>query len=218
MSNLVKVVKNFITDTEINELNQWTLNNYKQPYFMCPGMNKDRKKTRLTTRHSHGRIKEYRDYKIQYPKEVYAIQQRLLHYLKLPEYTIAPWPAFTDGVITEIAFFPGSCKSHIDPRYSADTYTLHCNFVTQNSDSGGITSIVNTPYSTGKNDMLMYITSHLAHEVTEVSGDDPRILWSYGFVLTIADLRRIFEVDISERELHIMRTHRGNPRDKVKEA
>ena len=31
---LVKVVKNFITDNEIDELNQWTLSHYNEPYFM----------------------------------------------------------------------------------------------------------------------------------------------------------------------------------------
>ena len=72
---LVKVVKNFITDNEIGELNQWTLSNYKQPYFMNPRMNNDESQTRFTTRHSYGRSKEYQDYKVQYPKEVYDIQK-----------------------------------------------------------------------------------------------------------------------------------------------
>lgn len=74
---LVKIVKNFITYEEIEVLNQWTLDNYHQPYFMDPKMNKDTKQTRFTTRHAYGRIEKYRDYKVEYPKEVYDIQKRM---------------------------------------------------------------------------------------------------------------------------------------------
>ena len=191
---LVKVVKNFITDNEIDELNQWTLSHYNEPYFMNPGMNNDESQTRFTTRHSYGRCKEYQDYKVQYPKEVYDIQKRLLEYLKIKENTIAPWPSFTDGICTTIAFPPGSCCKHTDPIYFENTYTLHCNFVTQNPESGGITYVENTPYQFEKNDMIMYITSHLEHEVTEISGDIPRILWVYGFGITLPEMNHIFNI------------------------
>ncbi len=82
---LVKVVKNFITDNEIDELNQWTLSKYNEPYFVNPRMNNDESQTRFTTRHSYGRCKEYQDYKVQYPKEVYDIQKKLLNYLKIKD-------------------------------------------------------------------------------------------------------------------------------------
>ena len=192
---LVKVVKNFITDNEIDELNQWTLSNYEQPYFAYPpGINDDEFQTRFTTRHSYYRNKEYQDYKVQYPKEVYDIQKRLLNYLKIKDDTIVPWPSFTDGICTTIAFHPGSCGKHTDPIYFENTYTLHCNFVTQNPKSGGTTYVEDTPYQFDKNDMIMYIASHLKHEVTKISGDTPRILWVYGFGITLLEMNRIFNI------------------------
>lgn len=189
---LIKIVKNFITENEINVLNQWTLNHYNKPYFMNPKMNFDNEQTRFTTRHAYDRCKEYQNYKVKYPKEVYNIQNRLIDYLKVRQDSIAPWPSFTDGIVTTIAFPPGSCCKHIDPVYYENTYTLHCNFVTQNPKDGGITYIDNTPYRFEEKDMIMYITSHLEHEVTEISGDIPRILWVYGFCINLLEVNSIF--------------------------
>jgi hypothetical protein len=215
---LVKVVKNFITNNEIDELNQWTLSNYKQPYFANPEMNNDKSQTRFTTRHSYCRSKEYQNYKVQYPKEVYDIQKRLLNYLKIKDISIAPFPSFTDGICTTIAFPPGSCCKHTDPIYFENTYTLHCNFVTQNPESGGITYVeeiphtcvveetsttngklyeidgTEVPYQFEKNDMIMYVASHVKHRVTEISGDIPRVLWVYGFGISLLEMNLIFNI------------------------
>jgi len=191
---LIKVVKNFITDDEIEVLNKWTSDNYTQPYFMDPKMNKDSIQTRFTTRHAYGREEKYKNFRVTYPKEVYNIQKRLLKYLNLNQTTIAPWPSFTDGVVTTITFPPGSCCKHIDPIYFPNTYTLHCNFVTQNPEFGGITYIEDTPFNFNKNDMLMYVTSHLQHEVTEISGKIPRILWVYGFCVDFIQMNQIFNL------------------------
>lgn len=191
---LVKIVKNFITDDEVKVLNQWTLNHYKKPYFMDPKMNHDDEQTRFTTRHAYGRIEEYQDYKVEYPKEVYDIQKRLISYLKVKKNIITPWPFFTDGVATEIAFPPGSCGKHTDQVYGPYTYTLHCNFVTQKPENGGITYIEDIPYQFDEKDMIMYITSHLDHEVTEISGDTPRILWVYGFCVNLLEMNNIFNI------------------------
>ena len=191
---LVKIVKNFLTDDEVEVLKQWTLDHYKKPYFMDPRMNEDNEQTRFTTRHAYGRIEKYRDYKVEYPREVYDIQKRLITYLKVKEKTIAPWPSFTDGVVTTIAFPPGGCCKHTDPVYYKNTHTLHCNFVTQNPENGGITYVEDIPYRFNKNDMIMYITSHLEHKVTEISGNIPRILWVYGFCLNLIEMNNIFGI------------------------
>lgn len=192
---LVKVVKNFITDNEIDELNQWTLSHYNEPYFMDPGMNNDESQTRFTTRHSNFRCKEYQDYMVQYPKEVFHIQNRLFKYLNLFKDNIIPFPSFTNGVVTTIAFPPGSCCKHTDPIYFENTYTLHCNFVTQNPESGGITILEGKKYSFEYKDMIMYVSSHVEHEVTECIGDIPRILWVYGFFASLNEINTIFNVN-----------------------
>ena len=67
----VIIYKNFITEDEVKILNKWTLDHYKEPFFMKPTMNFGDHQTRFTTRHAPLRSNEdYWDYKIKYPKEV----------------------------------------------------------------------------------------------------------------------------------------------------
>jgi hypothetical protein len=40
----------------------------------------------------------------------------------------------------------------------------------------------------------MCITSHLEHEVTEISCDIPRILWVYGFGISTLEMNHIFNI------------------------
>lgn len=190
-----KIIKNFITDEEKNILNNWTLQNYTKPYFSDPRMNNDSKQTRFTTRHPYNRINSYRDYKVNYPDVAYKIQQRLFSYLNVDYRSIIPWPSFTDGIVNTIAFSPGGCIEHIDPVYYTGTYTLHCNFITNKAISGGITQIQRKCYDLDENDMLMYITSHIKHGATDIIGDDPRILWVYGFCIHENEVKTIFNLD-----------------------
>jgi len=190
----IKIVKNFITEKEKDILNSWSLENYKELYFSDPKMNRDENQTRFTTRHSYGRIDRYKNYKVKYPDEVYDIQERLFSYLNVDFRSIIPWPSFTDGIVTTVAFPPGSCDKHIDPVYYSDTYTVHCNFITQKPKSGGITFIENEYYDASETDMIMYVTSHLQHGATEIEDDTPRILWVYGFCLNEDEIKSVFNL------------------------
>lgn len=192
---LVKVVKNFISNEEAKILSEWTLNHYKESYFMNPKMNNDNIQTRFTTRHAYGRIEEYKNFKVDYPKEVFNIQNRLFEYLNLSKDNIIPFPSFTNGVVTTIAFSPGGCVRHKDPIYYPNAYTLHCNFCTQNPESGGITILEGKKYSFEYKDMIMYVSSHVEHEVTDCIGDIPRILWVYGFCASLNEINTIFNVN-----------------------
>ena len=47
----VKAYKDFITESERDELNEWTLSNYERDIFMDPKMDTNKKeRTKLTTR------------------------------------------------------------------------------------------------------------------------------------------------------------------------
>ena len=191
----IKIVKNFITEDELKILNKWTSDHYKEPYFADPKMNSDDHQTRFTTRHAHNRSKDYWDYKIKYPKEVYNIQKKLFEFLKIDKEQIIPSPSFNDGIVTTVAFSPGSCSEHVDPIYYNNTCTLHCNFITQNSENGGITYIEGVPYETDERDLIMYVASDLKHRVTAIEGKTPRILWVFGFSIFEHQLNRIFKPD-----------------------
>jgi hypothetical protein len=95
-------------------------------------------------------VKNIKIIKFSIQKKFMIYKKDYWNYLKIKENTIAPWPSFTDGICTTIAFPPGSCCKHTDPIYFENTYTLHCNFVTQNPESGGITYIEDIPYQFGE--------------------------------------------------------------------
>lgn len=193
-SKLIKIVNNFITEDEIKILNDWTLFNYKEPYFIDPQMNDDETQTRYTTRHAYFRSKEYVNYKIKYPKECFDIQKRIFEYLELKKEDTIPFPMFTDGIVTTLGFPPGGCRKHKDPIYRENTYTLHCNFCTQNPESGGITILEGKKYPFNQKDMIMYVPSHLEHEVEDCFGNIPRILWVFGFSINFHQLNKIFRI------------------------
>ena len=192
----VIIYKNFITEDEVKILNKWTLDHYKEPFFMKPTMNFGDHQTRFTTRHAPLRSNEdYWDYKIKYPKEVYDIQKKLFEFLKIDKEQIVPFPSFNDGIITTIAFPPGGCIEHTDPTYRNLTYTLHCNFITQKPENGGITYVEGVPYETEEKDLIMYVASDSLHKATDIDGKIPRILWVFGFCIYEHQLNRIFKPD-----------------------
>lgn len=190
--NYVKVVKNFLSNDELIGLNDWTLNNFKSEIFIDPKMNHDNEQTRYTTRHAYLRKNKNLSVQVNYPKESYIVQDKILKYLNLSSKNIAPSPYFVDGISTTISFSPGGCVEHIDPIYYSNTYTLHCNFITQYPEDGGVTIIDDKHYKTNTNDMLMYITSHVPHACSPGKGDVPRILWVYEMVIEKYQLIKIF--------------------------
>jgi hypothetical protein len=190
--NYIKVIKNFLSNNEVNSLNEWTLNNFKSEIFIDPKMNHDNEQTRYTTRHTYLRKDNDSSVQVKYPKESYIVQNKILKYLNLSSKNIAPLPYFFDGISTTISFSPGGCVKHIDPIYYSNTYTLHCNFITQYPKDGGVTIIDDKYYKTNSNDMLMYITSHAPHACSPGKGDIPRILWVYAMVIEKYQLIKIF--------------------------
>ena len=185
---MIKILKNFLSENEIKSLNSWCMDNYTENFFSDPGMDLYYPRTRLTTRSCKTSVQNI---KINYPKESYEIQKRLKDNLNLQN--ILYPPPFCDGIVSGIGFENGSIFRHCDPVYFNNTYTLHCNFITQKSVSGGVTIINDIEYDINVNDALIYIVSHQEHEVTKIVGNIPRILWCYGFCITEQQLKNIFK-------------------------
>jgi len=188
---MIRILKNFLSNDEIKSLNNWCLNNYTENFFNGTTMDPRYPRSRLTTR-SNG----YNTKNINYPKESYQIQKKLLNALdiKNPLYP----PPFCNGIVNGIGFEPGSIFCHIDPIYFKDTFTLHCNFITQKSADGGVTIIEGVPYDVDESDCLCYVVSNLKHEVLPIIGTTPRILWCFGFCITQNELKNIFNCQSNE--------------------
>ena len=178
----VQVIENFVNKEEINELNTWALSNFiKYPnQYVDPCMDSHHPRSRLTNRISN--IHQRHNHSlINYPKIIYDIQKRIIDVLKLKEFFIPP--PFHHGIVNGIGFGEGLIEKHVDPVYYPNTITLHCNLITQKSESGGVTIIDGIEYDIDSEDLLCYPVSELHHEVTLTKGNINRILWCFGFCI-----------------------------------
>lgn len=185
-----QVIKNFLFEEEIDILNEWTRSNWKSPYFKDAHMDAQNPRTRFTTRVENFQVAKDRGFVINYPKVCYNIQDRIKNFFNLHE-CLTP-QSFYDGIVNGIGFSPGLIENHIDPVYYDGTNTLHCNAITQNCISGGITIIEGKPFPVEEGDLLMYVVSKHYHRVTNIKGDKTRILWVFGFCVDDDKLEEIF--------------------------
>lgn len=186
----VKIIKDFLSEEEINDLNVWALNNYRGPFFVPPtdmdsGYAKYRP-TRLTTR-GFGLTNA----PLEYPNTAYKIQKRIKKLLKIED-CLYPSPYF-DGIVCGVGLRGGYIDIHKDPTFYDNTETLHCIFKTQKPESGGNTIIEDVEFNTiNEKDMLMCLVSRQEHGASRIVGNEPRILWYFGFCLGDEKINQIF--------------------------
>ena len=179
----VKIIKNFVNEEELKKLNFWTLNNYKSASFTDANMGVT--STRLTTRYAEENTN------FRYPKVTYNIKNKIIKYLNIDNKYISP-PIGKDSIVNGIGFDGGDIFEHTDPIWFSNTYTIHCNIISQKSLKGGVTIIENKEYDINEGDLLIYNVSHLKHKVTLIEGNLPRILWVFGFCVNFNTLTKIF--------------------------
>jgi len=174
MSDKVKensafIIKDFVKD-ELDALNSWCLFNYQSSFFKDPKMGAPG--TRLTTRLS------YPEDGLSFPKEAYEVKKKIIDFLDIKNYKT---PGFYDGIVCGIGFSGGSIYSHKDPVWHENTYTFHCNILSKKPLGGGETYVNNKEMFVNQGDLLCFDVSNNEHMVTEIVGDEPRILWVFGF-------------------------------------
>ena len=168
---------NFISQETKNELNRWTIQNYEKSFFHDANMGVER--TRLTTRY-HKNCSD-----IIFPNAAIEIQNKLQDILKSNGKSFIVCPNYCHGIVNGIGFEGGDIYEHIDPIYKQNTFTLHCNIISQKSIEGGTTYIDGKKYETNETDLLMYPVSQIRHFVDKIVGNIPRILWVFGFCIEL---------------------------------
>jgi len=187
MAKKVLVVKNFVSNDILNDLNQWTLSNRHQEIFNDAGMDKYAPETRFTTRCGN----ESNAPLIEYPKSALLLKKSIIDYFHLENYKSPP--SYSQGIVTGIGYEGGGIHNHIDPVYYPGTKTVHFNVITQKAESGGHTIIDRVKYDyVQSTDLLIYQVSEVYHKVTRTKGKTPRILWVFGFCLDDKKIREIF--------------------------
>ena len=181
------VLRNFLFQDNVRELNQWTLDNCHQEFFEDANMDPDNPGTRFTTRFPNEDVAP----DIQYPNAAHIVRQRIINYFDLDGYK-GP-PSYSHGIVNGIGYSGGRIEEHIDPTYYPNTKTVHFNAITQQADRGGHTIIGGVEYNDlDATDLLIYQVSEVHHEVTVTEGNKPRILWVFGFCLDDKKIGEIF--------------------------
>ena len=186
----IRVIKNFISYSDLKIMNKWTLDNYEKEFFniapMHPDMNR-KVPTRFTTRRC---IEKGTDHLFDYPSLCYEIQNRIKERFKLDRIA----PIGKNGIANGIGMEEDMIVSHSDPQWIEETFTVHFNVISQKPLSGGVTIIENKPYDIDEGDLLIYNVQNLKHRVNKVIGDIPRIIWVFGFCVTSKQLSSIFNI------------------------
>lgn len=168
------IIENFVPNDVIKALNDWVIEKIESDLSFFSDANMGLKGTRLTTRY-------YKDCsKLVYPQQALELREKIAAHLNITDARI---PKYCHGIACGVGFNDGDIFNHLDPVYYKDTYTLHCNVITQKADEGGITVIEGVPYPTKPNDVLVYPVSKVKHNVTKIKGNTPRILWVFGYCI-----------------------------------
>jgi len=170
-------IKKFLDQRYIDELNNWTLCNYKNSFFKDTNMSKNY--NRVTTRYS-------KEYEFTYPEIVFKIRNNIIHTLNINNinYRVPPFPY---GIVNGIAFYGSDIYEHIDPVWYDGTFTLHCNIITMKPESGGIFKYGTYEYNPDVGDLMCYKVSEISHGLSEIKGNTARNLWVFGFSINKED-------------------------------
>lgn len=171
----------FITAYEASVLSEWVLANHSSPYFSDANMGGSRKTTRYTPSADFA-----------YPKEALNIRKRIVRLLGLEDNeTYGIYPPFKDGIVASYAPPGDSCYEHTDPVWHKGFHTLHCNVLSQAPSDGGYVFVNGEKHVMQERELFCYLVSRDLHQITEVLGNKPRLMWVFGFCITDDDWRRL---------------------------
>jgi len=173
-----KIVKDFATKEEQEELINWILNNKDSSWlFTDAGMGGNRITTRYSTEFS-------------FPETAYIIRKRIKKYLinelkLIDDFKI---PKFQDGIVASYAGENDTVYEHKDPQWYPSYETLHCNLMLQKSLKGGEPVINKKRIELRERDLWCYYVSKIKHGAAKVIGNKPRLMFVFGFCVKYKNL------------------------------
>ena len=163
-----KIIKNFISEKEQNELRKWIVDNKNTPgLFQDAGM----KGNRITTRYSQG---------FSFPDFAYKIQKRIIDQLKFKDFKL---PKYHHGIVASYASENDTVFKHLDPQWHPPYETLHCNLMLQKPLKGGKPIIDKETIDLDERDLWCYYVSKVEHGSSKVIGKKPRLMYVFGFCI-----------------------------------
>lgn len=96
-----------------------------------------------------------------------------------------------DGVVVSCTFPGGDVYPHKDPMEDANLHVLRCNIMTRDADAGGELYIGGNKIDIGVGDLHCYLPSAVEHYVTPVEGNTSRIMWMFGYKMSLEDFAKL---------------------------
>ena len=166
--------KQFITQTQCDELNAW-VNVAIQNKWLDMGRGENASwnmNSRLTTR-QYG-------YRFEYPQIVHDVFAQITDALGLTDLPKSIVGGGRGGVVVSCTYADGDVYEHIDPM-EGDRHVLRCNIMSQQADLGADLYIGNKHIDVEVGELHCYLPSDVPHYVTTAKGQTPRIMWMFGY-------------------------------------
>tara|TARA_R110000744_G_scaffold354381_2_gene460777 strand:- start:339 stop:863 length:525 start_codon:yes stop_codon:yes gene_type:complete len=168
-----KIIKNFISREEQNDLVKWIMNNKDNTeLFKDANMNGNR----ITTRYSK---------KFSFHDTAYVVQKRIIDKFKFKDFKL---PEYNDGIVASYAGDKDTVYEHFDPQWYPPKETLHCNLMLQKPLEGGKPFINRVNINLDERDLWCYYVSKTAHGCSQTKGSKPRLMYVFGFCIDYEDL------------------------------
>lgn len=163
-----KIIKDFISKEEQDELIQWIMNNKDDSNLFKDARMRG---NRITTRYSNN---------FSFPDIVFEIQKRIISKLKFNDYKL---PKFHHGIVASYAGENDTVFEHLDPQWHPPYETLHCNLMLQKPYEGGKPIINKVNIDLDERDLWCYYVSKTPHGSSEIIGNRPRLMYVFGFCI-----------------------------------
>jgi hypothetical protein len=168
------IFKNFISEEECYILSNWILKNFQTNVFINSEHPGTRRKT---TRFSNI---------VEYPNTAYEIRERVdqLIFKTVNVESVNRLGAYPESMYASYGYENDLCVSHKDPAYIPGTKTYHFNIILSDYENGKLV-IEDTVIDLEKKDGILYPVSDLEHSTTKLTGDKPRLFWSFGYCIKL---------------------------------
>lgn len=170
-------VKNYISNKICEKLTSWAIeaSNNGQFNYGSTKENNVRTKFRLSNRLKFDQI--------EYPEEVYAVQQFILN--DFPSLRslkkMDSWGK--DGIVVSITYDQGDVFPHVDPPVFDGYDGIRFNILSSKQDVGGILNIEEKKYNPNPGDLMAYKVTKFTHFVERCYGNSPRIMFMFGWCI-----------------------------------
>lgn len=167
----LEIAKGFLTTAECRLLNAWALDGVQKGWLDAGISSGSETQKRLTSRMYGDRFTT--------PPEILAISEKIRKHAGVGNAPLVSGHG-KDGIVVSCTFDKGDVYAHRDPRNFHGLATLRCNVMTQKPQNGGVLYLEDTKVELDEGDLHCYLASEHTHNVTEVQGSLPRILWMFG--------------------------------------